>query len=508
MTSPSIPSSVPSPPDDGRVTSKARGGLSVTFFGQGLRLVSQMLATLVMVRWLSPSDFGIVGIAIPISGVLIILNTTAFSVFVIQRPQISDGELSVVFWLNLGVGAALTSVGFLVAPWIAWLYGNPDVQLYVQVLSCGALVQGALGTHEAVMARRMAYRRLMAAEAGAAVVGAVISGALAVGGAGPWALVFFQFGTSCLHAVAAWGLSGWTPQWVWDRDTAVQVFKFGSHLSLFNLINFIGRNSDDVLIGWWLGEHALGLYMLAYRLLLLPSRAVMVPVTRVVVASLSRLQEVPKAWGQHYLEMMTLTMVLSLPIIVVVRHLAEDMIGWLFGENWLPAVAVFMPLSVVAVLHASYTTFGWIWVSRGETSRMRNWAIIAIPISVSGLAAGLPWGIEGVATGYAVVNLLLFLPGVAFATKTTVLSVGDFLRSLRRPVVSLLSMEGTMQLFGWLWPEPSPARLIMGGVVVGLVFLLSILALYGKGPMEIAWVSIRGILARPKSRSSMSGGRS
>lgn len=482
------------------VVAKARGGLSVTFLGQGFRLGAQMGATLVLARFLGPAEFGLVGIALPVSGLLISLVTSTFSMFAVQRQALSERDLSVVFWLNMVIGGVLTAAGWLIAPVLAWVYGKPDVQGFVQVLSCGALVHGWLGSHQAVLARRMSYRRLMVAESGSAVLGSLIAAILAWGGAGAWSLVFMQFGTSCIHAVAAAWMSRWSPQWAWDRDTAAEVFEFGWHLSVFNLLNFFGRNADDVLIGWWLGEHALGLYMLAYRLLLLPSRAVMIPIARVVVASLSRLQQVPDAWGRHYLQMMNLTLGLSFPIIVVSRYLVEDIIGWMFGESWLPAAVVFVPLSVVAVLQAAFQTFGWVWISLGETARRRTWAMIAIPVSMGGIGAGLPWGIEGVAIGYATASACLFLPGVAFAMKRTPVTLGEFLWVLRRPLVSLLAMELVMVVFTSWWGQPSPGRLVVGGSLVGFTFVASIVALYGAAPLVAAAESVRSLRATPSPR--------
>ncbi len=493
-------SDTPSASSSDKVASTARKGLAVTFLGQGLKLGAQFGATLVLARWLGPSDFGLVGMALPFTGLLVALNTTAFSAYTIQRATLDEDEASTVFWFNVLVGVLLTGLGIVCAPGIAWFYGVEAVSIYVVVLSTRALMHALLATHRATLARRMSWRRLMVAETGSTVLAAALAIGAAVQGAGPWSLVVLQVGQVGLHAAAAWILSGWVPRVVWDREAAGRVFRFGGDLTVFNLVNYIGRNADDVLIGWWLGERALGLYMLAYRLLLVPLRAVMVPITQVAVTSLSRLQEDGESWAKHYLDLMTLTVVISVPFVMILRHLTADVVVMLLGESWLAAVAVFEPLSIVALLHASFTTFGWVWISTGRPDRMRSWALFANPLTVAALAAGLPWGIEGVATAYLIIQLAQFPVGIHWALATTPLTPRRFLASLGRPLVLMGLLEVGLLGVVHVLPTPGLLRLVVAVPLVLGAFVGLVLALWGIGPLREAFAALRTVASR-RSRS-------
>src|SRR3546814_14240940 len=76
---------------------------------------------------------------------------------------------------------------------------------------------------------------------------------------------------------------------------------FGRGLAGFNILNFISRNADNVLIGRFTSATQPGYYDRAYKLLLFPLSQINNPVGRVLIPIFSRLVDQPERYRQTYL---------------------------------------------------------------------------------------------------------------------------------------------------------------------------------------------------------------
>src|ERR1700693_3324319 len=87
-------------------------GAGMTVFTGGFTLAVQMIATVVLARLLTPSDFGLVAMVTTFSLLLINFGLNGFTEAVIQRQDIDRYLVSNLFWINACAGALLT-LGFI-----------------------------------------------------------------------------------------------------------------------------------------------------------------------------------------------------------------------------------------------------------------------------------------------------------------------------------------------------------------------------------------------------------
>src|SRR3546814_16295601 len=88
---------------------------------------------------------------------------------------------------------------------------------------------------------------------------------------------------------------------------------FGRGLAGFNILNFISRNADNVLIGRFTSATQLGYYDRAYKLLLFPLSQINNPVGRVLIPILSRLVAQPERYRQAYLRAVGQLLLFTIP---------------------------------------------------------------------------------------------------------------------------------------------------------------------------------------------------
>ena len=126
---------------------------------------------------------------------------------------------------------------------------------------------------------------------------------------------------------------------------------------------------------------------------------------------------------------------MALPAIVALMIVSKDVVAVFLGPHWNPAVTMFAVLGVTALLHTTYLTLSWLFVSLGRTRAQLRWSLIAVPVTVAGIAAGLPLGGLGVSVGYTAANVFLFLPGIWYATRNTPLRVKAVLGANKQGVL-------------------------------------------------------------------------
>ncbi|TGR60231.1 lipopolysaccharide biosynthesis protein, partial [bacterium M00.F.Ca.ET.194.01.1.1] len=85
-----------------------------------------------------------------------------------------------------------------------------------------------------------------------AAVGLLATATAAYWGFGYWSLVLGPAVSAVVALVAGWLVTRWTPSWP-NLKIDGDIFRFGANLTGFNLVNFLSRNLDNILIGKYSG---------------------------------------------------------------------------------------------------------------------------------------------------------------------------------------------------------------------------------------------------------------
>ena len=142
--------------------------------GQGLSLLLGIVRVMVLVRLLSPEDFGLVAMVAVVVGFASMLKDAGFSVATIQREALDESDVSTLFWTNCAAGLVLALLVCAASPLVASLYGEPRLKFISVVLSIGLLFGGASVQHIALLHRGMFFGRTAAIRLGGEVAMSVV----------------------------------------------------------------------------------------------------------------------------------------------------------------------------------------------------------------------------------------------------------------------------------------------------------------------------------------------
>ena len=409
---------------------------------QGTQFLIQSVATIVLARLLTPADFGLVAMVATITGLGQAFADLGLSEATIQRKEITNDQVSTLFWINFAIGLGLMLVTMGLAPALAWFYRDARLVSITLVLSLTFLFGGLRVQADAVLRRQMRFSSLAVRDIISYLVAVPTAIVLAFKGGSYWALVALPLTLNFTQMSLSWLMVNWRPG-LPRRDAEVgSMIAFGGNVAASYLIVNISRSADNVLIGWHWGAGPLGLYSRAYNLLMLPVRQLSGPAGSVAVPAFSRTQDDPERFARYYLRTVNLILWISAPVFGFLFVAAQPVIVLMLGHQWGEAGPVFQILTISALGQLLLDSTIWLLVSRGQSRRLLKLLLIFSPILVCSYAIGLPFGIKGVALSGSLVMLLILPWMLRFSFQGTTLSLPRLGRAIFYPVA--LSLFGAL----------------------------------------------------------------
>jgi PST family polysaccharide transporter len=386
--------------DRARLKRASVNGAAVNLGSQLTKFGMLFVYQIVLARMLSPSDFGLIAMTAPVIAFVQIFSDFGLTQATIQRSQISQSQLTLLFWINGGVGTALALIVIVFSPLAGMFYNESRVVAITAASGALFLLSGFSSQHLALLNRHLSFIKLAIIDIGAFVIGSAAGLYAAYRGAGYWSILLAQAFIAFSTLVLAWSLSGWRPGRPAKAEEWKSLVGFGGNLTGFNLVNYFARNLDNILIGRYNGQEALGLYDRAYKLLLMPLSQITQPFSRVALPLLSRTQNEPDIYRRAYIRMLEIILLLTYPgiLFAVVTH--DQLIRLVLGEQWAGVGPIFAILGIGALFAPISNSTGWLFISQDRTRQMRNWGVISSIMFVFSFIAGLPWGPIGVAACY------------------------------------------------------------------------------------------------------------
>lgn len=410
------------------------------------------LGTLVvMARLLSPADYGVYAILMVFVGFFTVLAGMGVAQAVVYLDHPNDRMLSSIFYLNLAVGVMLYGLMFALAYPISIFYANPDLVQFLRLIAL-VFVVGALNTvQQALMEKMLIFKRVVLFDLSSQVVGAAVGLGAAFAGYGVLSLIYATLASAAAKAVLLWLGSAWRPKLMFAMSDVKTVANYCFNLTGFSIINYFSRNADNFLIGKYIGAPALGVYNLAYNIMLYPLNNVSSVIGRVLFPAMASMKHDTDRLKRAYLKVISFIALVTFPLMAGLTVVANTFVTVVFGNKWSDLAPLLIILAPVGLIQSIVTTVGTIYTVRGTTSLMFKLGSWNAAVTVLSFLVGLPFGVEGVAISYAISNLFTLYPNLKYAWNQIGLGVGEGLLALKDYLFAAFLMATSVYLItSWL----------------------------------------------------------
>ena len=121
----------------------------------------------------------------------------------IQKTEITDKQISTLFWINILIGAILGLICLATAP-VLWFYQEPRLFWLTVAMSAGFLIGAAGIQHNALLERHLRYFALTLIGILSQLLGVIVGVGMAITGFAYWALVGAALVSTVTGTVGAW----------------------------------------------------------------------------------------------------------------------------------------------------------------------------------------------------------------------------------------------------------------------------------------------------------------
>lgn len=303
----------------------------------GAQLIS-FLVSIILARLLLPEDYGVVSLIIVITGILNQLIDGGLSTALIQKQNTDQTDYSTVFYFNLGAGAVFYLGMVAAAPLIARFYGKMEMIPYIRVLSLSLLIGAFNVVQQALVAKRMQYKRFFFSSLGGTLVSAVVGVWMAFAGFGVWALIAQRLTDQLMDTVILWFTVQWRPSLCFSGARLWPLAQYGGKLLCSSLIYTGTNNFIMLLVGKVFSASELAYYQKGNQLPMVAVNNFQAIAQSVLFSAMAKQQ----SQREHVRSMQRKSVMIAaysvFPCMVGLAVCAEPLVRLLFTEKWIAMV--------------------------------------------------------------------------------------------------------------------------------------------------------------------------
>ncbi len=369
---------------------------------QGIRLVT----VAILARLLVPADYGAAAIAVTLASFAPTVADMGMGAALVQTPRDTRIARSTAFWATLGFGILLATVAALAARPIGAFLAEPEVGWIVAAGGLTFAICAASSTIQALFIRGMRFRALELRYWLALVIGSAVAVLAAALGAGPWALLLQQIALLTTFAAALWWRSRWYPTLEFSTGAFRELWRFAVRVAGGRWARLAELLVLSLLVGKLVGIPALGAWSFAMSTVVLPLTVIAIPIAEVLFSAFSRMREDPKRIAALWLDSVRFLVAVILPLLCGLIVVAPDVIPLVFGAQWHVAVGVVQVLSVYVIIRSLQSASSVVMDAVGRPQVTFWTQLAALFLTPIGVVVGSHWGLEAVAVGFVLSQLL------------------------------------------------------------------------------------------------------
>jgi O-antigen/teichoic acid export membrane protein len=322
----------------------------------------------------------------------------------------------------------------------------PRVTAVFQTLGFLFLIYGINNSRLFLLTRNLEFHKTFYLQGTQSFCGLAVTLVLAWWLRNVWALVFGQLFSAVLGSILGYVMVPYRPRWNWDRHKVWQLWKFGRHVTLVDVLGFFTTRIDSFFVGKMLGMTAVGYYRYAFQLVELTTREVGGVFSMVSFPAFSQIQDNVSKIRNGYHKAMQMVSLVGFPCSGLMLVLAPNIVYVLLGETWLPAVPAMRILCLLGIfsgLNQSRSVF---------FSLNRPDILVKLILLRIGLLAFLLYpmtnmmGIAGTAAAMVVSSFLVIPIGLIWTKQFIQSGFAEFFKSIWIPGGAVILTTGM------IWP--------------------------------------------------------
>ncbi|HEX5126677.1 MAG TPA: lipopolysaccharide biosynthesis protein [Rhodocyclaceae bacterium] len=452
------------------------------------QLILQFVSSVIIARLLSPKEVGIFSISAALITIAHTLRDFGLGDYIIQERELTAEKVASAFTITLLIGVSLALVLIGAAPFAASIYKEDGLRRVLQVLAFNFALLPFASIGFAMLTRDIRFDAIFMIQTASGITQCIVSVWLAWRGHSymslAWGSLANNICTLLMLRMLARSEFPMRLRFKGLRD----VGRFGITSASANLINEMGRNAHEFVIGYTLGFAAVGLLNKASGLLDTFHLAITQAASRVLLPIFSSRHHADSGVIDDYCRTAQIYTALAWPFFGLCAILAHPIIALLFGAKWMESAPLVQISAMAASVYATYCFAPHVLTATGNVGYKLRANAIGVPVQVAMMAAASLVSLKAVATMGVVATTMWFFLYAYLLKRSIGFSMGSFLRGFRNSgIVSLLTLGIAGVVDHYLQLQAPIINLLGVGSVGALVWLIAVRLLH-----EQLWTELSG----------------
>lgn len=385
----------------------------------------QFLKTFYAASVLTPVDFGILGIVFLIIAGIEVLSTTGMKEAIIQKQTELTSYVSAVWMVEILKGTTVLLLAVLLNPVIIKIANPADPYLMRNIiLFVGGFyfVQCLTNVGVVYFEKQLQFNKYFVYQFSGTIADVIASLLLVYYFESVWGLLMGALAGAVVRVLFSFILAEVVPGIEFNWAKTKELFQYGKWILKGRLFNFLGLQSDSILVSTFFSVYILGIYQMAFRIGNLPMAQVSNIIGRIAFPAFAKVHHDSQRLKDYFLTALSvLSLLLMLLVILVFCFIPEFTILFL-GEKWIKIVPFVRVLIIAGFLRILVSLVDSLFCANDKpkfSSEMQQTRFILFAVMV------FPWayftGAIGVALSAMASLLVVFI--VFFKRAYTMLSM-------------------------------------------------------------------------------------
>lgn len=424
------------------------GNLSWAAGGAIVRLSAQLVCQMVLARLLSPTDYGIFGIALIVTTFAAFLSEFGGAAALVKNKSISIHDIRANFTLQIVIGMVVMFGLASAATSIADLLHKPECAPVMRVLSINCFVNMLSVVSVRLLARQMRFREIQVINIAGYLLGYVVVGIpMAYLQFGAWSLVAAWFVQTATTLVASYALIRHNVIPYLSVKHALAQFGFGIQTFFSGILTWAVISVDRIVVARFNTPGNVGLYTNGYNLASAPIWQIVSSLQQVLFSNASKDQSDLLRLQNSFRRSLIVVTTFAIPAFFTLAVASAETVFLLYGAKWAVAALIVTPLAMAMPFYAM-----------NGVSTPVMWATGRISLDVMTQCATLLCLVAGLL-------LVAHLPMAAAAWVVLTVYVG---RAIAAVYITSRLLGHCVNLWQWAgrWIAVGAATLLLQGVVL------------------------------------------
>lgn len=314
---------------------------AVNSFG---RLGLNFIATIILSRMLTPSDFGTYGILLIFITISELITDSGMGGYIVKQHSVDLLDYDTLFVYNFVVSSILYVILFISAPLIADFYDNGTLIWGIRICGIVIVVQSVSIIAAARLQRSLLFKELALISIISGGFGLLVAIAWGCFIGGYFALILQSIVSVSFNTLGQVWAAKSIPHFRFDISRFKKQFAFGINLMGSTMLQSIANNVNNNIIAKIFNMNLAGVYVQSAKLQNIPTSLVQSILDKTFFPIFSRMNDDIVQFNFQSYQVSRMVYAFCFPLMSLIICFASPIILIVLGEQWVNCIGIFQIL--------------------------------------------------------------------------------------------------------------------------------------------------------------------